>query len=150
MMASFSSAGQTKPSMEKMQWLVGSWKGMAGGAPFYEAWRKAGSNELRQYGVKISGADTTVSEIGKIVIKEGKAVFGDEQHSWNLNTLTASEMTFVNPQIRFPDTILWRRMENGHWYCLLKNNDQKIEYDIEPLPALNKVVDRWIKTKEKS
>lgn len=148
-LATFITYAQEKPSLPKMSWLVGSWKGVAGNKPFYEAWRKTSPHELRQYGIKITQSDTTVSEIGKIVIAGEKATYGDEQNSWTLNSLTNEEMIFVNPQIQFPNTISWKKLPNGHWYCLLKTNDQKIEYDIEQFPALNKVVDRWIKMNKK-
>jgi hypothetical protein len=141
---------QEKPSLAKMTWLVGSWKGMASGTPFYEAWRKVGANELRQYGIKITQTDTTISESGKILIAGDKATYGDDQHSWTLNSLTSEEMVFVNPQISFPRTITWKKMPNDHWYCLLKTDDQKIEYDIVKMPELDKVVDRWIKVNKKS
>ena len=142
--------GQEKPSIKKMSWLVGNWKGMASGQPFYEAWRQVGASELRQYGIKITPADTTISEIGKIQIAGDSITYGDGQMSWTLDNMSTEEMVFVNRKINFPRTIVWKKMANGHWYCLLKTDEQKIEYDIEQFPALAKAVDRWIKINKKS
>jgi hypothetical protein len=147
-LAALSTYAQEQPSITKMSWLVGSWKGMAGNEPFYEAWRKASPTELRQYGIKITKNDTTISQIGKIQIAGEKATYGDERNSWALNSLTNDQMIFVNPKISFPNTITWKKMPNGHWYCLLNTNEQKIEYDIVQLPSLDKTVDRWIKNQK--
>jgi hypothetical protein len=135
---------QARADLKKMTWLVGSWKGLASNQPFYEAWRQSSATQLTQYGIKINSTDTVVSEIGKIEIKGNMATYGDEQHSWTLAHLTNDEMTFSNDKINFPNVITWRRMQDGHWYCLLKNQTQKAEYDIKPAPALDAAVDRWI------
>lgn len=140
---------QPKVSVTKFTWLVGSWKGTAANKPFYEAWRKTSANKLTQYGIKITGKDTVVSEIGAITISETKTVYGDEQHTWSLSELTNDKMVFMNAQINFPKTITWQKMPNGHWYCLLAATTQKIEYDIVRLPALDAVVDKWINVNRK-
>ena len=133
-----------------MSWLIGSWKGIASNTPFYEAWRKTDAHHLTQYGIKITENDTTISIIGKITIQDDKATYGDQQYQWSLSELTATQMIFSNSQLRFPTTITWRKMPNGHWYCLLNNATQKIEYDIQRVPGLDAVVDKWIETNKKT
>ena len=133
----------------KMNWLVGSWKGMHNGTPFYEAWRKVNDNILANFNIEIKGKDTLVKESGAIVIKDGKAAYINEPNQWTVVRINDKEIVLEMPAPKFHNRIIWMHTSDGHWLTLIQQQKSTLHYNIVRMPELEGVVDRFIASAKK-
>lgn len=149
----FSSRAQivvSRQDMNKMNWLVGSWKGMASNKPFYEAWRKVNDSVMVNFSIEIKEKDTVVKESDGLFLKGSNAFLGNKPSQWKLTRLTTNEIVLENDTLKFSNRIIWLHTVDDHWFTILQHPRQTVYYDIIRLPALDAVVDRFIeKSKNK-
>jgi hypothetical protein len=138
------SAQKDEPLVNRMSWLVGTWKGMYNGQPFYEAWRKAGDNVLVNFTIEIKGKDTVVKEGTAIVANGNKVVFGTAPNQWTLKRLMGNEIMFENDTMRYSNRIIWFHTPDDHWLTILQHPKSTMYYDMIKQPQLEAVVDRFI------
>lgn len=148
LLAGKESLGQDKQEnfIEKVKWLVGSWRGHHNGSPFYEAWR-IDKNSLVNYTIEIRTSDTTVIEQTALREKNGKIVFG-KKGDWLLKRLTRNEVVLENDSAKYSNRIIYLHMDNDHWFTILESPGYTMYFDMERLPPLE-AMDRLIKTKKK-
>src|SRR5262245_7472979 len=108
---SFSQANKPNP-ISKMEWLVGSWKGLDNNKPFYEAWRKANDSTLVNFSMEISHSDTIIKEQTAIIGKDSSVMLGKR---WLLKRLTGNEIMFENDTMSFSNRIIWLHTKENHW-----------------------------------
>jgi hypothetical protein len=131
-------------SFKKMEWLIGSWKGMAGANPFYEAWRKVNDTLIANYGIQIKGSDTIITQGSPINVHSGGIYLGmKDSTNWKLTQLADSLIIFQNDTLRFSNVITWRLTPEGHWFTTLKHPRRSVDYDILRFPALDRLVDAY-------
>jgi hypothetical protein len=140
---SFSQTNQHSGA-NQMGWLIGSWKGMHNGKPFYEAWRQADKNILVNFSIEINGADTTVKEETAIIINDTQTTFGKSPTQWKLKRLTPNEIMFENDTLKYSNRIIWLHTLDDHWFTILQNPKSTVYYDMIKMPELEAVVNRFI------
>ncbi len=116
-----------------MNWLIGSWKGMHNGKPFYEAWRQT-KNLLVNFAIEINGTDTTVKEETAIFIDTNQITLGKLPTQWKLKRLTPSEMMFENDTLKYSNRIIWLHTLEDHWVTILQNPKSTVYYDMVKMP----------------
>jgi hypothetical protein len=129
--------------IEKAKWLVGSWKGTYNKGPFYEAWR-IHNNVLVNFTIEIKNGDTSVIEQTAIRANENKIVFG-KKGDWLLKRITGNEIVLENDTAKYSNRIIFLHLDNDHWFTVLENPGSTIYYDMEKIPALDAVVDRFLR-----
>lgn len=145
-----SSAQQNKySSLKQMKWLAGHWKGMYKGAPFYESWIMVNDSLMVNLSIEIKNKDTLVKENGFTRLqKNGTIIHGGTNASWQLTKLNDTEMIFENDTLKFANRIIWSHSPNDHWITVIHNPSGVINYDLERVPWLDKVVSRFINKKK--
>ena len=147
----FISFGQNNmdSTAKRMKWLVGSWRGMHNGKPFYEAWRQANKNVFVNFSIEINGTDTIVKEETAILINNRETTFGSLPTQWKLERLTPNEMMFENDSLKYSNHIIWLHTIDDHWFTILQNPKSTVYYDMVRILALEAVVDRFIANAQK-
>ncbi len=120
-------------AINRMNWLIGSWKGMHNGKPFYEVWRQT-KNLLVNFAIEINGTDTTVKEETAIFIDTNQITLGKLPTQWKLKRLTPSEMMFENDTLKYSNRIIWFHTSDVHWFTILQNPKSTVYYDMVKMP----------------
>jgi len=120
------------PHLQQLDWLIGTWKGVANNNPFYETWTKISDNELRNVNYTIVNGDTTGMNYGSIV-DYGTSVFYNNGYQLQATSLKDGRVVFEDPKEGkryefFPD-------DKGHWIAKLKNGDIYLEYELTRIDA---------------
>jgi len=130
-----------RSDFKKMQWLVGSWKGMYEGAPFYEGWRKINDTLLMNYAIEIKDGDTTVSAGSPVNVHDGKIHLGlKDSTTWEMSSLKDDEIIFKNDTLKYSNVITWSHSKDDHWLTTLKHPKSTVNFDMIKVPEL----DRWV------
>ncbi len=145
---SFAQSNQDS-STNQMHWLIGSWKGMHNGKPFYEAWRQANKNILVNFSIEIKGTDTIVKEETAIFINKNETSLGQLPTIWKLKRLTSNEMMFENDTLKYSNRIIWLHTLDDHWFTILQNPKSTLYYEMVKMPELEAVVNRFILNSKK-
>ena len=130
--------------MQKLQWLEGSWKGVAGDKPFYEAWRVVNDSVLVNFAITINGKDTLVKESGVLRLRQGHILSGQAPTLWRATRLMPNELVLRNDTLRFSNTIIWLHTKDDHWFTILEHPKSTVYYDMTRDPVLDKKVDAWL------
>lgn len=94
-------------------WLAGSWQTSSPGGTVMEVWRQAGERWAGK-GLRISGADTTLTETLQIMTIAGQWYYqADVPHNphpvyFKATRIAAQELQFENPDHDFPQVIRYR------------------------------------------
>ena len=88
----FSQKNFTQQEFTALKWLQGSWKGMAGDKPFYEAWRWVNDSVLVNFEIEIKNNDTLISESSALLLKNGKITLGQKPNQWQAFRLMPNEI----------------------------------------------------------
>lgn len=141
--------GQIKQDklVERTSWLVGSWIGKHNGSPFYEAWRMR-DNTLVNFTIEIKKSDTLVIEQTSLRANNDKIVFG-KKGDWLLKRLTRNEIVLENDSSKYSNRIIYLHLDNDHWFTVLESPDFTMYFDMEKFPALEAVVNRFIRNNKK-
>jgi hypothetical protein len=142
---SFSQTNKPNP-ISKMEWLVGSWKGLDNNKPFYEAWRKTNDSTLVNFSIDISNSDTIIKEQTAIISKDASAMLS---RRWLLKRLTGNEIMFENDTTSFSNRIIWLHTKENHWFTILQHPKSTAYYDMIKVPELDILVDKFIEQKKK-
>ena len=142
---SFSQTNKANP-ISKMEWLVGSWKGMDNNKPFYEAWKKANDSVLVNFSIEISNGDTVIKEQSAIIKKDTSVILGKR---WTLKRVTGNEIMFENDTMKFSNRIIWLHTKEDHWFTILQHPGSTAYYDMVKVPQLDRLVDKFIEEKKK-
>jgi hypothetical protein len=132
-------------SAKDITWLEGSWKGMYNNAPFYEAWRKVTDSVMVNFTIEIKGTDTIVKENGAIRLMKQNRGFVGRDASWELESLSADKIVLKNDTLKYANRIIWSHASNDHWLTEIHNPKSIIRYDLERVPWLEDVVNRFIR-----
>jgi hypothetical protein len=138
------SQSTSREKFDQMQWLVGSWKGMAGNDAFYEAWRRVNDSVYVNFSIEFKNGDTVVREGSPIHIMKGEIFLGVPPTYWKLTKLKVDEIKFENDTLKFSNKILWQHTKDDHWFTELKHPKTTVTYDLIRMPELDGVVDRFI------
>lgn len=130
-------------SISKAHWLIGTWKGIHKGEPFFETWRKKNDSSLICYSISMKNGDTTVKENSAIEFENNVVVFRDP-NVWKAKRIVDNEMTFELSNERGLSRIIWMKKKDNHWWALLQFPKATHYYDLEYLPELDKAVNKFI------
>src|SRR5215813_13063155 len=86
-------------AIKKASWLVGTWKGMNNGAPFYETWRIQ-NDSLVNYTIEIKNNDTIITRQTSLRSMGQKIVFG-KKGDWQLKRITGNEIVLENDTSKY-------------------------------------------------
>ena len=132
-------------SVKDIAWLEGNWKGTYNNAPFYEAWRKATDSVMVNFTIEIKGNDTIVKENGAIRLMKLNRDFIGRDASWKLESLSGDKIVLKNDTLKYANRIIWSHSPNDHWLTEIHNPKGVIHYDLERVPWLEEVVNRFIR-----
>ena len=136
--------GQDKTPISKASWLIGTWKGMYNGVPFYETWRKKDDNTLIGYSITISEGDTLAKENNVIRVKGNALVFTDP-NVYESKRIMDNEVTFEREDSKAFSRLVWINTKDDHWWAVLQHAGATTTYDLVREPMLDKVVDTFIR-----
>src|SRR5262245_56388004 len=134
-------------AIKKASWLVGSWKGINNGAPFYETWRLQ-DDSLVNYTIELKNNDTIPTRQTSLRYNGEKIVFG-KKGDWQLKRLTGNEIVLENDTSKYSNRIIYLHLENDHWFTILEHPGSTIYFDMEKMDALDSVIDRMINKRYK-
>lgn len=132
-------------SIKQVEWLQGNWKGTYNNAPFYEAWRKATDSIMVNFRIEIKGNDTIVKENGAIRLMKGHEGYASKNASWELESLSDDMIVLKNDTLKYSNKIIWSHSPNDHWLTELHGPSGIINYDLERVPWLDEVVNRFMR-----
>ncbi|WP_143822041.1 hypothetical protein [Mucilaginibacter pedocola] len=68
----FAQRDPAEPDMSKLSWLIGKWirTNARAGTSGYEQWEQKSLTELKGFGARIRGTDTTITERTTLLIKD--------------------------------------------------------------------------------
>jgi hypothetical protein len=104
---------QTTADFEKLSWLEGDWirTNATSGRSGYEHWEKRSATEWQGTGITMKGADTTVVEKMKLIVKEGLIYFvadvpeNNGEVFFKITRLDENGFACENPAHDFPKKI---------------------------------------------
>ncbi len=139
----FTSCQQQNPveSFQKMEWLLGTWKGEAEGQPFYENWVKLSDTEFSNVNFSLCNGDTLGGGYSKVLVQDGKIVYKSGSLVWELESINDQQVIFENSQ--YKETFTFTKTPKGEWHAHLKYANSEVEY------TLQKTVDIGELTKNK-
>lgn len=132
-----------------IQWLEGSWKGMSGDKPFYEAWKFFNDSVIVNFEITINNDDTVIRKSGAIILKQNQKYFGNNSIQWKISRITANEIVLKNDSLPYSNTIIWLHTKEDHWFTILENPGTTVYYDLVRDPALDRKVVEWIRLNRK-
>ncbi|HEV7782490.1 MAG TPA: hypothetical protein VGO58_14550 [Chitinophagaceae bacterium] len=131
-------------SGKPLDWLQGSWKGMYNNAPFYEAWHKVNDSIMVNFRIEIKGPDTAVKENGALLLTSNFRGYRSKSATWMLVSLSDERIALGNDTLKYANRIIWSHSQNDHWLTEIHNPAGTINYDMEKVPWLDPVVNRFI------
>ena len=130
-------------TIAKSHWLVGTWKGIYNGKPFYETWRKNNDNSLICFSLQIANGDTTVRKNSEIKMLNDEIVFADPK-IFKAKRMMDNEMVFeINDNIG-QSRIIWLHTNEDHWWVILQYPKVTANYDLVRVPALDRAISRHL------
>jgi hypothetical protein len=139
----------TSSQFKAVNWLQGSWKGMAGKEPFYEAWRLANDSTFVNLAIEIKNGDTLLKEAGALVFRDGKIFLGQKATQWTARRMHPNEIVLQNDTLRFSNTIIWLRTNDDQWLTILEHPGSTVYYDMTKDAILDRKVEAWIASQQK-
>jgi hypothetical protein len=133
--------------VKKASWLVGTWKGMYNGAPFYETWRMQ-NDSLVNYTIEVKNNDTVVTRQTSLRSFGGKTIFG-KKGDWLLKRITGNEIVLENDTSKYSNRIIYLHLANDHWFTILEHPGSTMYYDMEKIREFDLRIDRFIDKKYK-
>jgi hypothetical protein len=130
-------------SLTKTHWLVGTWKGVHNGKPFFETWRKKDDNSLICYSLQISKGDTSL-KLNSLIRLKGNVVVFEDPAFWKAKRLMENEMTFELINKQGNHRIIWMKTVDNHWWAILQFPLATMYYDLVNMPDLDKAVNKYI------
>ena len=119
--------------LDRAGWLVGTWRGSADGAPFYEEWTHEGDSALvnRTYGW--CGADTAGTDVTPLRLRPGGALtFGERGPVWTATAVEPGRLVLESPAAPYSQRIVHTRSPEGHWIADLYTNGALTRYRLRP------------------
>lgn len=134
-------AQNTEPSnITKTHWLIGTWKGIHNGAPFYETWRERKDKSLICYAIEVSNGDTTVRKNSEIHVSGNNIVFADP-NIFNAARIMNNEMVFeINDPKIGSSRLIWLRTNDDHWWAILQFPKVTAHYDLVRDQQMDKAI----------
>ncbi len=131
-----------KPQLSKMEWLVGSWKGISNNVPFFEGWRKLDDSTMINFGIEVKGKDTIVKAADQLAIRGQDFFLGKLPNFWLGARLTDNQIVLRNDSLRFSNRIIWLHTKDDHWFTILEHPVRTVYYDLTRVAAFDPHVDR--------
>ena len=131
-----------KPQLSKMEWLVGSWKGISNNVPFYEGWRKLNDSTMINFGIDVKGKDTIVKAADQLAVRGQDFFLGKLPNFWLGARLTDNQIVLKNDSLKFSNRIIWLHTKDDHWFTILEHPVRTVYYDLTRVAALEPHVDR--------
>lgn len=129
------------PDLKQLDWLVGAWRGQAGGANFYESWERVSATELSNINYSVCNGAAVITERSAVRLTGNQITMGGDKHQWRLTRLASNEAVFENPDISFAQKITHRLTPAGQWHARIEHQNGVLEYTltrIAPLAELTK------------
>lgn len=123
-----------KQKFAQMEWLIGTWKGEAGGQPFYENWRKLSDTEFENINFSLCNGDSTIDGHSKIEIKDNTIAYTSAKRMLELKSVSNTQMIFENSQTG--ETFTFAKTDKGEWVALLKYPRNQVEYVLQKTNSL--------------
>jgi hypothetical protein len=109
----FAQRNPAEPDMGKLNWLVGKWVRINAkpGISGYEQWARTSLTELKGFGARIKGSDTTITERTTLLLKDNAIYYvADVKENqkpvyFKLTQLTDNGFVCENPEHDFPKII---------------------------------------------
>ena len=139
----------TSQEFASLKWLQGSWKGMAGDKPFYEAWRWVNDSVLVNFVIEIKNNDTLITESGALLLKNGLITLGQKPSQWQATRLMPNEIVLKNDSLPYSNTIVWLHTTDDHWFTILEHPKSTVYYDMRKDAALDRKVSEWLVLQQK-
>ena len=131
-----------KPQLSKMEWLVGSWKGMSNNVPFYEGWRKLNDSTLINFGIEVKGKDTIVKAADQLAVRGQDFFLGKLPNFWLGARLTDNQIVLRNDSLKYSNRIIWLHTKEDHWFTILEHPVRTVYYDLTRVTAFDPHVDK--------
>jgi hypothetical protein len=129
--------------LRKMKWLEGTWKGIANGEPFYEAWKFVNDSVMVNFGIDVKNGDTLIEESAPMILSRGEIWMG-QTIRWKASRLVGNEIVLKNDTAKFSNTIIWMHTSDDHWFTILEHPGSTSYYDMIRDQALDKKLEVWI------
>ena len=137
-------SGYCVKEIQQLKWLTGSWKGMNGDKPFYEAWRLVNDSVLINLEIEIKNGDTIIKESNGLLLIEQGIYLGQKPTQWKATRITPNEIVLKNDSLPYSNTIIWLHTKDDHWFAILEHPKSTIYYDLIRQPAIDRKVEEWI------
>lgn len=132
----------TRPQLSKMEWLVGSWKGISNNVPFYEGWRKLNDSTLVNFAIEVKGKDTAVRVADQLAVRGQDFFLGKLPNFWLGARLTDNQIVLRNDSLKFSNRIIWLHTKEDHWFTILEHPLRTVYYDLTRVAAFDPHVDK--------
>lgn len=121
--------------MNKLGWLVGKWTrtNARPGTSGYEQWGRASLTELKGFGARITGKDTTITERTTLVLKDNAIYYiadvKENEHPvyFKLTQLTDNSFICENPEHDFPKMIAYT-LNGNKLKATISGDGKSIDY----------------------
>lgn len=128
-------------NIERLEWLVGSWRAEVDGGEFYETWSQVRGGAMQGYGCFVADEKATFMEFMSIEMDEDfdlvmYMVLGSPSAGvkppigFTLEAITERSAFFDNPMNEFPTRIGYT-LSGGDLHCVISNNDKQKVFDFK-------------------
>ncbi len=130
---------QEKVTVDKLDWLAGSWEGVLEGGTFEEHWMKPSGGTMIGMGRHVVKEKTVFVEFMKLAQTEkgvelAITVGGQAEVVFPLVKLDGKEATFENPKHDFPTKIIYRLEKDGSLFARIEGpkGENATDFKLKP------------------
>lgn len=125
----------SKNDLNKIKWIEGKWRGMAGNSPFYEIYEIINDSTLRITSYEWDGKDSSKSSVDLLQWRTGGYYLGKDQN-YKVTDITDSEIKMI--PIKASNDILWRSAGDSGWVAILGSNKGSVTYYMKQFDPFKK------------
>nr|WP_294944991.1 DUF6265 family protein [uncultured Mucilaginibacter sp.] len=111
----FAQRNPAEPGLGKLSWLIGKWvrTNPRAGTSGYEQWDRGSNTELKGFGARIKGTDTTITERTTLLFKDNEIYYvadvkeNEKPVYFKLTQISDTGFTCENPEHDFPKKIAY-------------------------------------------
>jgi hypothetical protein len=134
----FAQRNPAEPNMSKLDWLVGKWTrtNARPGTSGYEQWERKSLTELKGFGARIKGSDTTITERTTLLLKDNAIYYvadvkeNEKPVYFKLTQLTDNSFVCENPEHDFPKMITYT-LDGNKLKATISGDGKAIDYLFE-------------------
>ncbi len=124
-----------KNDLDKIKWIEGKWRGLAGNEPFYEMYEFINDSTIKITTYQWDGKDSSKSEVDLLQWKDDAYYLGKEQN-YKVTDISNAEIKMI--PVKGSNDILWKPDGDSGWIAILAGKKATNTYHMKPFDPFKK------------